>query len=118
MRLTDYEFAPSALRELSRIFRVSETRFGLDARKRYEALFSQAIRDLLENPTRIGTQPDDGRIHYHLKHSRTRVTGEKVRDPRHLLVVRIDGALMMVLAIVHDAMVEGAARRIQEGEES
>jgi hypothetical protein len=39
-----------------------------------------------------------------------------VRDPRHLLVVRIDGSRMIVLAIVHDAMVEGVARRIGEGE--
>lgn len=46
------------------------------------------------------------------------MAGEKVREPRHYVVVRIDGAMMIVLAIVYDGMVEGAARRIEEGEGS
>jgi toxin ParE1/3/4 len=116
VRLTSFDIVGPARRDLGRIFRDSETRFGLAARKRYQALVGQAIRDLMADPTRLGTQADSGRIHYHLRYSKNRVAGEKVRDPRHLLVVRIDGSLMMVLAIVHDAMVEGAARRIEEGE--
>jgi hypothetical protein len=34
------------------------------------------------------------------------VAGEKVREPRHYVVVRIDGAMMIVLAIVYDGMLK------------
>jgi toxin ParE1/3/4 len=116
VRLTSFDIVGPARRDLARIFRDSETRFGLVARNRYQALVDQAIRDLMVDSNRLGTQADSGRIHYHLRHYKNRVAGETVRDPRHLLVVRTDGSLMIVLAIVHDAMVEGMARRIGEGE--
>lgn len=116
MSLTHFDIVGPARRDLATIFRDSETQFGFAARERYEALVAQAIRDLVENPTRPGAQLDGGRIHYHLRHSKMRVIGEKVREPRHYLVVRIDGSLLIVLAVVYDAMVEGARTRIEEGE--
>jgi toxin ParE1/3/4 len=113
----DFRFSGPARRELSQILKASLKRYGSAASGRYQVLVGQAVRDLTENPGRIGTHTDGGRVHYHLRHSRSRVTGEKVREPRHYLVVRIDGSLMTVLAIVYDGMVEGAVRRIEEGEQ-
>jgi toxin ParE1/3/4 len=107
----------AARRELFRIFADSATRFGEDASLRYEELIIQAIRDLVENPQRIGARPVGARIHYHLRHSWNRVDGERVRDPRHLLVAKIVRTRLVVLAVVHDAMVEGLRSRIEEGEE-
>jgi toxin ParE1/3/4 len=114
----DFRFTESADRDVIELLRGSSERFGSVAARRYQVLIGQAVRDLTENPSRIGTQAEGGRIHYHLRYSRNRVAGEKVREPRHYVVVRIDGSMMIVLAIVYDGMVEGAARRIEEGEGS
>jgi plasmid stabilization system protein ParE len=129
--LNGLRLSRSAEDELLRIFEDSAIRFRRDASIRYEDLVSQAIFDLVEDPDRIGAQKVDARIHYHLRHSRNRVAGERVRDqpialnsydqivvrdPHHYLVVRIECDRLAVLAVVHDAMVEGATRRIEEGE--
>jgi toxin ParE1/3/4 len=99
---------------LARIFTAFEARFGADARRRYEVLVSQTIKDLLEDLERPGARVVDGRVHYHLRHSRSRVHGDRVRDPRHLLVVKVVGDELAISAVVHDAMSEGI--RIEEGD--
>jgi toxin ParE1/3/4 len=114
--LVGFRIAGPAARELGRIISDSADRFGADASVRYENLVVQSILDLVENPNRIGAQQIDARIHYHLRHSKNRVAGERVRDPRHYLVVKIEGDRLIVLVVVHDAMVEGVKGRIEEGE--
>ena len=116
MSLTRFDIVGPAGRELGRIFQDSEFGFGPAARKRYEALIEQSIRDLVADPARPGVQIVGGRIHYHLRHSRNRVAGGRVREPRHILVCKIAGDTLIVLAVGHDAMAEGLARRIEEGE--
>ncbi|MCB8880721.1 type II toxin-antitoxin system RelE/ParE family toxin [Acidisoma cellulosilytica] len=118
MTLVNYDFSPSALRQLTRIFRESEIEFGLAARRRYEVLVGQAIRDLLANPSRPGAQMVGDRIHYHLRHSRARVpVGEGgVGRPRHILIARVVGSDLRILAIGYDAMVAGLQSRIEDGE--
>ena len=116
MRLNGFQFSRSARLALTQIVTESEKRFGSDARRRYEDLVIQAIRDLVEDPERLGTRTVGPRIHYHLRHSRGRVIGSQVRNPRHLLVVRIVGEELFVAAVVHDARVEGVKGRIDEGE--
>jgi toxin ParE1/3/4 len=116
--LTRYDFSPPALKQLAKILRESQTEFGQTARSRYEALIYQAIEDLVANPSRPGAQDIDGRIHYHLRHSRTRVpTGEgRVGRPRHILIARIVGQTLRILAVGYDAMEEGLSTRIEAGE--
>jgi toxin ParE1/3/4 len=116
VRLSGFRLTGPAARELNRIIEDSAERFGLDASLRYETLIIRAIEDLVEDPQRIGARPVGARIHYHLRHSRNRVADERVRDPRHLLVAKIVGARLVVLAVVHDAMVDGIRSRIEEGE--
>jgi toxin ParE1/3/4 len=114
--LAGFRLSGTADRELRRIVRESAERWGRDAAIRYQALFIQAAHDLVQDPARVGVRHVNGRIHYHLRHARSRVAGDQVRDPRHLLVCRISGDRLVIVALVHDAMVEGAARRIEEGE--
>jgi hypothetical protein len=77
---------------------------------------SSAKQSSIWSKTRLGSRPKvDARIHYHLRDSRNRVADVRVRDPRHRLVVQIEGDRLAVLAVAHDAMVEGATRRIEEG---
>jgi hypothetical protein len=94
VRRLDFRFSGPGQRELSEILKASSKRYGAAASSRYQILIGQAVKDLTENPTRPGAQLDGGRIHYHLRHSKMRVIGEKVREPRHYLVVKIDGTLM------------------------
>jgi toxin ParE1/3/4 len=112
--------ARSARRELTKIFKASETRFGSNARQRYEVLVEQAIQDLLLDLGRHGARLVDGRVYYHLRHSRMRVPDSlgRVGDPRYLIVGRVIGDVFEIVAMVHDSMVEGLARRIDEGEEA
>jgi toxin ParE1/3/4 len=118
VRLNGFRVSRSARLELIRILADSERRFGADTRSRYENLIIQAIRDLGENPERLGTRGVGPRLHYHIRHSRRHVTGGRVGDPRHLLVVKVVGNELFVAAVVHDAMVEGITGRIEEDEGS
>jgi hypothetical protein len=70
------------------------------------------------DPSRLGTQTADGRIHYHLRHSRTRVPANegRVGRPRHILIARIVEDRLRILALGYDAMEEALTRRIEEGE--
>ena len=73
---------------------------------------------MLDNPARPGVRQIAGRIHYHLRHSRTRVSRAlgRVGTPRHIIVARIVGEDLLILAFGHDGMIDGLAARIEEGE--
>ncbi|MCB8878488.1 type II toxin-antitoxin system RelE/ParE family toxin [Acidisoma silvae] len=116
MTRLDYRFSGPAQREVVQILRASTVRFGAPAALRYQLLIGQAVSDLTENPTRAGVRQVDGRLHYHLRHSRSRVAGDKVRYPRHVLVCRIERSMLVIMAVGHDAMEDGMVRRIEEGD--
>lgn len=118
MRLNRARFVETANEQLADILDQGEEAFGSDARTRYEALIAQAIQDLLGNPERPGVRLVDGRIHYHLRHSRIQVPKElgRVGAPRHLIVARVEGEALLVLAVAYDGMVDELASRISESE--
>jgi len=120
VRLRTVLFAGPAERQIDDILEESEENFGPPARERYESLVLQALQDLLDNPARPGVRPVAGRLHYHLRHSRTRVPKERGRvgTPRHLIVARVVGRDLLVLAFGHDGMVDTLAARIDEAENS
>jgi toxin ParE1/3/4 len=113
-----YRLTQAAERHLSEILGSGEDAWGPNARDRYQSLIEQAINDLAENPGRLGAQVVDGRIHYHLRHSKSRALLGHVRRPRHILVCKIVDDILVVLAAGHDAMEPGLMIRIQEGEGS
>jgi hypothetical protein len=60
---------------------------------RYRALIKQAVHDIGDDPERPGSKgmPDilvDGARIYHLEYSRARVSGVRVKEPRHFLLYR------------------------------
>lgn len=118
LRLRSVLLSAAAERHLEELLVTSEDRFGPAARGRYEALFVQAVQDLVENSERVGVHPVSGRLHYHLRHSRDRVAGKlgRVGSPRHILVARVVGEELWILAVAHDAMVDELAVRIEGGE--
>ncbi|WP_159950037.1 type II toxin-antitoxin system RelE/ParE family toxin [Rhizobium sp. 18065] len=85
--------------------------FGEGARLRYERLLGIALRNLSEDPLRLGTveRPElgDDIRSYHLRHARewARLKGVVVQRPRHLLLYRIAGTGMIGIGrILHDTM--------------
>lgn len=102
-----YRLTGPAQNDVGGILDYTEEQFGPAARKRYAALVGAAPIDVAGNPERIGSAalPDIGsdvRI-YHLRYSRRRAGTEPVRNPRHLLVYRIDPDRVVVLRVLHDA---------------
>lgn len=116
MSLAGFALTAPAEQEIGHILRASAERFGEAASLRYESLIIQAILDLVADPGRTGVRADGLRIYYHLRHSRHRVAGDRVKEPRHILVCTVTDRVLVVLAIGHDAMEPGLALRIAEGE--
>ena len=85
-------YLPSFRRDIQEVVAWSEDRFGTPAANRYGLLIRQALRDVLKEPTRLGaTARTDLAPHayvYHLKFSRERVSGERVKVPRHFVLYR------------------------------
>jgi len=98
---------PAARRDIKRILRWSEEKFGKGAALRYEALLVQAVRDIEADPARPGVSrrpylPADVLL-YHLGFSRDRVAGEAVKEPRHFVAFRIRAARLELLRVVYDS---------------
>jgi toxin ParE1/3/4 len=85
----------------------SEDHFGQAAADRYAELIQQALRDLIDEPTRPGTKsrPDLGLYAYvyHLAFSRDRVAGERVKTPRHFVIYRHVGDKVEFVRLLHDS---------------
>jgi toxin ParE1/3/4 len=83
-------------------------KFGERASLRYDALVKQAIKDIGADPERPGSKerPEimiEGARTYYLELSRTRVSGAKVKEPRHFLLYRHrEDGVVEVARILHD----------------
>ena len=104
-----------ARRQIARALARSHQRFGTLARVCYEALIEQAVVDLASNPARPGVRSLDDFIHYPIRHSRRNVPDPpgRVGDPRHILIARVAGDTLNVLALAHDSMGEASLRRFR-----
>jgi toxin ParE1/3/4 len=96
-----------ARRDFAAIIKRSRKLFGSDAAKRYETLVAQALRDIRDNPTRLGSQTfplltaENVRI-YRISLSRGRTSRPRVKDPRHFLLYRISPGIIEVGRILDD----------------
>lgn len=98
-----------ARRDIAAILKRSLQEFGMEASLRYSALIRQALLDVAADHERPGSneRPEvlvKGARTYHLSMSRTRVTGTRVKEPRHLLLYRCrhDG-VVEVARVLHDS---------------
>lgn len=100
-------YLPAFRRDLQKVTAWSEDRFGVLAADRYGLLIGQALRDVLEEPTRAGAKarPDlaPHAYVYHLAFSRARVTGERVKAPRHFVLYRHTGLKVEFARLLHDS---------------
>jgi toxin ParE1/3/4 len=106
--MTRYRLTHTAQADIVSILAWSHERFGEEAGKRYEMLIATAIRDAAERSDEVGhtTRPElgDGVFSWHVAHSRARSPGGTVHRPRHFLICRRDGDLLVVGRVLCDAM--------------
>jgi toxin ParE1/3/4 len=100
-------YLPDFRRDIQEIVAWSEDRFGALAADRYGLLIRQALRDVLEDPTRPGAKarPDlaPHAYVYPLIFSRNRVAGERVKAPRHFLLYRHMDQKVEFARLLHDS---------------
>jgi toxin ParE1/3/4 len=103
-----FRLSRSADEDILQILAWSQDRFGLEARLRYEALIVAALLHAADHQEGVGfrERPElgDGVLTWHLAHSVTRSRRGLVRRPRHLLVCRWDGEVLVVGRVLHDSM--------------
>ena len=97
-----------AKRDLSGLMEWTVQEFGERAALRYDTLIKQALKDIGVDPERPGSKewPEimiQGARTYHLELSRSRVSGSRVKEPRHFLLYRRrDDGVIEVARILHD----------------
>ncbi len=93
-----------ARRHIAKTLRRSGEDFGKQARARYRRLLDQALRELGEDPARIGVRAIDdireGYFTYHLKSSVRSRRNASVQRPRHLIVFYVDDSGDVIVARV------------------
>ncbi len=103
-----YRLTHAAQADIVSILAWSNERFGAEASKRYEILIATAIRDAALRSDDVGHRPrpelGSGVFSWHLAQSRTRSPGGTVHRPRHFLICRRAGDLLVVGRVLHDAM--------------
>lgn len=103
-----YRLTHAARADIVAILAWSDGQFGEEARKRYEALIATAIRDVAARTDDVGhiPRPELGErvFSWHLANSRRRSPERMVRRPRHFLVCRRDGDVLVIVRVLHDAM--------------
>lgn len=103
-----YHLTHAAQTDIVSILAWSHDQFGEEARTRYEVLITTAIRDAAARSDEVGrkVRPElgDGVFSWHLAQSRTHSPGGNVHRPRHFLICRRDGNVLVVGRVLHDAM--------------
>ena len=103
-----YRLTHAAQADIVAILAWSHERFGVEACKRYEALIVAAVRDAAAGSDAMGVTPrpelGEGVFTWHLALSRSRSSGGKVHRPRHFLICRNDGDVLIVGRVLHDAL--------------
>lgn len=103
-----YRLTHAAQADIVSILAWSHDQFGEEARRRYEVLIITAIMDAASPRDDIGrtVRPELGQgvFSWHLSQSRTHSPGGAVHRPRHFLICRHDGDVLIVGRVLHDAM--------------
>jgi toxin ParE1/3/4 len=106
--VTRYRISHAAASDIVNILAWSQEQLGEQARRGYQKLIATAIRDIAADPTRPGSieRPElGGRVRsWHLRGSRGHTRAGIVRQPRHLLIYRVEDDMVIIGRILHDAM--------------
>jgi len=103
-----YRLTHAAQADIASILSWSDEQFGEEGCKRYEALIATAMRGAASPTGDLGHTPrpelGDGVLSWHLSQRRAHSPGGRVRRPRHFLICRRDGDVLVIGRVLHDAM--------------
>ncbi len=107
----EVSIAPKARSDIENILISTEENFGPKTMKRYAKLIATAIEAVAANPELPGSSErseiaKQGRT-YHLYFSRksTGRAGDRIRQPRHLLLYRVtESGIVEIARVLHDSM--------------
>lgn len=109
--MSRFFLAPAAEQDILSILAWTHQHFGEAARLRYEALLTQAIIDIANDPYCSGSiaRPEMARAArtYHLHHSRNRLSTSigRVKRPRHFFVYRLrESGEVEIGRVLHDSV--------------
>jgi toxin ParE1/3/4 len=105
-----YRLSGLAKADIAAILRSSETMHGADARLRYRALLTAALRRIAAQPTSPSSVDCSdlfaGLRSYHIRHSRDHSREAPVGHPVHVVFYRAEsaGAIIEVVRVLHERM--------------
>jgi toxin ParE1/3/4 len=99
----------SAEADLARILAVSAERWGIDPRRRYEALLFDAIQQLAVQPegplTRKRSDVGPRIRSFHVRQTRREPRDERVRQPVHVIYYRpVQWDVIEIVRVLHERM--------------
>lgn len=109
--MASFVLSPLALRDIEDILAWTIEHFGTRASLRYELLLTEAIHQVADRFDLPGSHllPEVGQnvYSYHLRHCRNQVRdkSQRVKEPRHFLIYRVntDGNVE-IARVLHDSM--------------
>lgn len=108
--MAHYRLSAAAQEDIVEILTWTHAQFGEAARQRYETLLTAALRDIAQQPNRLGSieRSELGENvrswHLELSRNRARTSTGVVHRPRHFLIYRLEGEMIVVGRVLHDAM--------------
>jgi toxin ParE1/3/4 len=109
--MASFVLSPLALKDIEDILAWTIEHFGERAWRHYEMLLVEAIQQVADQFDRPGSHrlPAIGPsvYSYHLRHSRNRVRdkSQRVKEPRHFLVYRVNtDGIVEIARVLHDSM--------------
>lgn len=104
-----YRLSEPAKSDLSTVLRASEAMHGVNARTRYRALLSAALRRISSDPFGHSTVDRSELIpgvrSFHIRHGRTSSDEARVADPVHVIFYRVvEPGVIEILRLLHERM--------------
>ncbi len=104
-----YRLSKPAKADIASVLRTSETMHGVEARMRYRALLTAAIRRVAADPSGLSTVDSSDVLEsirsFHIRHSRNESREAPVGDPVHVIFYRaVKPGLVEIVRVLHERM--------------
>ena len=110
--MSRYRLSDPARADIAMVLRTSETIHGVEARIRYRALLTAAMRRIAAHPEGLSTldrsEVWDGVRSFHIRHSRIESGETPVSNPVHVIFYRaVAPGVVGILRVLHERMEPG-----------
>ena len=110
--MSRYRLSEPARADIALVLRTSETLHGVEARIRYRALLTAAMRRIAAHPEGLLTvdrsEVSDGVRSFHIRHSRVESGETPVSNPVHVIFYRaVAPGVVGIMRVLHERMEPG-----------